>query len=474
MLTKLNKLSKSQVRGITIFNPANGSKIKELEDDTPQTVASKFQRAKAAQKALHAMPLEHKIEIMNKFGESLTKNAKQLGEIMTSETGKPHRFAVGEINATSDRVKFFVSHVKEALADKVVKVDGTMTETIKREPLGVIANISAWNYPYFVGSNVYVPALLTGNTVLYKPSEYASLSGLKMAELLYDAGVPKDAFIPIIGGGSIGNELLKQPINGVFFTGSYATGVKINQAVASKLLPKVQLELGGKCPAYIHYDVDVKAAAEATSDGAFFNNGQSCCAVERIYVHEKIYDNFVKEFVESVKSFKMGDPMGDGVYFGPLTRPQQAQVLKEQIADAVSKGAKLLLGGTQKEGGSEHSVYFNPTVLVNVNHNMQVMREESFGPIIGIQKVSSPEEAISLMNDSLYGLTASVYTKDQKVADSVLTQMDSGTAYWNCCDRVSPFLPWSGRKQSGVGLTLSVEGITTFTQPKGYHKRSPQ
>jgi acyl-CoA reductase-like NAD-dependent aldehyde dehydrogenase len=342
-----------------------------------------------------------------------------------------------------------------------------MQERIAHEPLGVIANISAWNYPYFVGSNVFVPALLAGNTVLYKPSEFATLTGLAIAEMLHESGIPKDVFIPVIGAGSVGAELLKQPINGVFFTGSYATGAKIAEAASRKMI-KTQLELGGKDPSYVCDDANVKSAAESTADGAFYNNGQSCCSVERIYVHAKVYDAFVDAFLATVRGFVVGDPMDDKTYIGPLTRGAQVQFLEKQIADAKAKGAKLLCGGARiKRPG----YYFEPTVLVGVDHKMELMREESFGPIIGIQRVSSDEEALKLMNDTEYGLTAGVYTRDRDRAARILSEVNSGSVYWNCCDRVSPRLPWSGRGHSGIGATLSTYGIQTFLQPKAWHLR---
>jgi len=371
------------------------------------------------------------------------------------------------VNATVTRTKFFIDNVERALAPQVVYDEGGMKEMIVREPLGLVANISAWNYPFFVGTNVLVPALLTGNAVLYKPSEYSSMTGLNIVEMLHQAGF-EHAVQSVIGGGQVGAHILKSGINGVFFTGSYATGKKIAETVAGDMI-KVQLELGGKDPVYVHSDADAKNAAEGLADGAMYNTGQSCCSVERIYVHKSIAKQFIEHFVQTVDSFKMGDPLDKSTYIGPLTRAAQLDVLDAQVKDALAKGAKLLRGG--KRVANSPGNFYEPTVLVNVNNSMEVMKEESFGPIIGIQEVSSPEEATTLMNDSVYGLTAGVFTKDEKIAMQVLGNVNSGTAYWNCCDRVSPRLPWSGRGHSGVGLTLSLEGITTFTQPKAYHLR---
>jgi acyl-CoA reductase-like NAD-dependent aldehyde dehydrogenase len=344
-----------------------------------------------------------------------------------------------------------------------------MHERITHEPLGVIANISAWNYPYFVGANVFVPALLAGNSVLYKPSEYATLTGLEIGNLLHAAGVPQDVFQVIVGAGEAGAALLAQPVEGVFFTGSYATGAKIAQAIGPRMI-RLQLELGGKDPTYVCEDVEVATAAASLADGAMYNTGQSCCSVERIYVHEKVHDAFVEAFVGEVKGFRIGDPTDESSYIGPLTRAPQLDVLEAQVADAKAKGARLLTGGRRIDPPGH---WFEPTVFSHVNHGMALMREESFGPIIGIQKVASDDEALRLMNDTEYGLTAGVYTKDAARAERILARVQAGSVYWNCCDRVSPRLPWSGVKHSGIGLTLSTYGIETFTRAKAWHLRTP-
>lgn len=285
-----------------------------------------------------------------------------------------------------------------------------------------------------------------------------------MARYLHESGVPADVFQVICGMGDAGAALLAQPIDGIFFTGSVATGRKIAEAAAKKFI-KVQLELGGKDPAYITDDVDVKAAAEATADGAMYNTGQSCCSVERIYVHEKIYDEFMRHFKATVDSFKLGDPENNETYIGALTRGKLAlDFLKGQIDDAVAKGGRIVCGGAQANTAS--GVYLAPTVVEQANHEMAIMREESFGPVIGIMKVKDDGEAQKLMNDTEYGLTAAVYCRDQMRAKKILSGVNAGSAYINCCDRVSPRLPWSGRGVSGVGLTLSTYGIETFTRPK--------
>ena len=454
---------------LKITNPANGNTIAELAIDTPASVAAKHRAARAAQRAWAARPLEHRLACIRRFRDGIISHQERLAAILTSEVGKPIRQSRNELNGLLGRIDFFLGAAGETLAARTVFDADGMQERITHEPLGVIANVSAWNYPYFVGANVFVPALLTGNSVLYKPSEYATLTGLEIGNLLHAAGVPQDVFQVIVGAGEAGAALLAQPVDGVFFTGSYATGAKIAQAVGPRMI-RLQLELGGKDPTYVCEDVDVAAAAASLADGAMYNTGQSCCSVERIYAHEKVHDAFVEAFVREVRAFRIGDPTDDSSYIGALTRAPQLDVLEAQVADAKAKGARLLVGGRRLDPPGH---WFEPTVFSHVNHDMALMREESFGPIIGIQKVAGDDEAVRLMNDTEYGLTAGVYTRDAARAERVLAQVNAGSVYWNCCDRVSPRLPWSGVKHSGIGLTLSTYGIETFTRPKAWHLRAP-
>ncbi len=455
---------------LKIINPATGVQIKEVPTDNHGSIAEKFRRSQSAQPLWADAPLAQRLEVIRKFRGILEQEKEDLARILTSEVGKPISQSRNEIQGTLGRIDFFLENTPGAIKDQTVFSDtaGRMEEVISHEPLGVIANISAWNYPYFVGSNVFIPALLTGNSVLYKPSEFATLTGLAITERLHRAGVPPDAFTPILGDGSVGADLLKHEINGVFFTGSYPTGRKIAESVAGRMI-KTQFELGGKDPVYVCEDADVKAAAEGLADGAFYNNGQSCCAVERLYIHASIYDAFVEHFVATVRGFVVGDPMGEKTYIGPLTRKAQLNILKQQVSDAKEKGARLLVGGQAIEKGVGY--YFQPTVFADVNHKMELMREESFGPLIGLQKVKDDSEAIELINDTPYGLTAGVYTPNKTRAKALLARAKSGSVYWNCCDRVSPRLPWSGRGHSGIGATLSIYGIQAFVQPKGWHLR---
>ncbi len=453
---------------LKIYNPATGEVLKELQEDSREAVQQKLEKAKAAQKSWANVPLKKRIEAIAAFDKLLESNISALALTLTREVGKPIKQSHNEINGAKRRIKFFLENSEKWLSDETVYAETGLTEKIAFEPLGVLANISAWNYPYLVGTNVFVPALIAGNAVLYKPSEFSTLTGLEIGRLLHEAGVPKDVFQVVVGAKDAGEALLDLPLNGYYFTGSYKTGQYIYERVAPKMVP-CQLELGGKDPLYVPNDnKDVKAVAAASADGAFYNNGQSCCAVERIYVNEKIYDDFVKYFVEEVKSFKAGNPESEDIYIGAVTRKPQVDFLQKQVEDAVQKGAKVATGGKKVEGKGNH---FEPTVLVDVNHSMSVMKDESFGPIIGIQKVKDDAEAIQLMQDTEYGLTAAVYCDSKEAAEKILKQIDSGTVYWNCCDRVSANLPWSGRGHSGFGATLSYLGIRAFVKPKAYHLR---
>jgi acyl-CoA reductase-like NAD-dependent aldehyde dehydrogenase len=453
---------------LAIHNPATGEKIAEVPADDAHSVAQKAARARAAQPEWAARSLTERKACIAHFRDGVVRDLESLAATMTRETGKPIKMSRNELNGLLGRIDFFQKEVDMTVATETVFDEGGMKERIEHLPLGVVGNISAWNYPWFVGCNVIVPALLTGNAVLYKPSEYATLTGLEIGRLLHQAGVPQDVFTPLVGAGPVGAALLEQKLDGLFFTGSYATGARIAQAVGSRFI-KLQLELGGKDPTYVCDDADPKTAAESLADGAMYNTGQSCCSVERIYVHEKIHDAFVAAFVETVKGFKTGDPMREDTYIGAITRAAQLDVLDAQIADAKAKGATLHVGGQRLPGPGN---WYAPTVFGNVNHAMELMKEESFGPVIGIQKVDSDDEAVRLMNDTRYGLTAGVYTPDGERAHSLLARVNAGSVYWNCCDRVSPRLPWSGFGDSGVGLTLSRYGIQTFTRPRAWHLRS--
>jgi acyl-CoA reductase-like NAD-dependent aldehyde dehydrogenase len=452
-----------------IIDPSSDAVLGEVTEDDPAGIKDKVGRARRAQAEWARTPYAERAEIMRRFRGLLADHEEALAKTLTSEMGKPISQSKNELKAVLGRIDFFLDHTAKELTDEVVLEEGGLEERIGFEPLGVVANVSAWNYPYFVGANVFVPALLTGNAVVYKPSELATLSGLEIARLLRESGVPEDVFLPVVGDGAVGAALVDQAVDAVFFTGSAATGKRIAQALAPRLV-KLGLELGGKDPVYVASDVDPAKAAAAVADGAFYNTGQSCCAVERVYVEQPIWEPFLEAFLHEVRGFKLGDPSDPQTYIGPLARREaQLEHLERQVADASAKGAIVRLGG---ERVARHGYYFEPTVLIDVTHEMIVMREESFGPIIGLMAVGSDAEATQLMNDTEYGLTAGVYSKSRARAESILRELQVGSAYWNCCDRVSPRLPWSGRRDSGIGCTLSTYGIETFLKPKAWHLRA--
>jgi acyl-CoA reductase-like NAD-dependent aldehyde dehydrogenase len=452
-----------------VFNPATGELLQELPADDAAAVQRKAAAARRAQPAWAALPFADRLHTIQRFRAAVVAQLEALAQTLTREVGKPITQSRNELNGLLPRLDFFLEQSEGAVRDEHVFNGGGMHEQISHAPLGVVANISAWNYPWFVGCNVIVPALLTGNAVLYKPSEYATLTGLAITRLLHESGVPADVMVALVGGGEVGAALLEQRLDGVFFTGSHATGMRIAGAVGTRFNTRLQLELGGKDPMYVRADADPKAAAESLADGAMYNTGQGCCSVERIYVHESLHDAFVRHFVATVQGMKAGDPADETTYIGAITRAPQLALLEAQVADALRKGATLETGGHRLPGPGNR---FEPTVLTNVNHTMDVMRDESFGPIVGIQKVAGDAEALALMNDTRYGLTAGVYSADEAKAHELLAQVNAGTVYWNCCDRVSPRLPWSGVGDSGVGLTLSTYGIQAFTRPKAWHLRS--
>jgi len=458
---------------IKVVNPATGAVIRDVAEDSAEAVARKFARAARAQKQWARVRIDDRKACLARFGQLAQARIEDLAATLSGEMGKPITQSRNEIKGLQARIDFFLANVHKVLSEEEAAADGDgrMEEKISYEPIGVIGNISAWNYPFFVGSNVFVPALLTGNAVLYKPSEFASLTGLAIGELMQEAGVPADVFQLVMGGGAAGAALLDQPLAGVFFTGSYATGRKVAESAARHLM-RVQLELGGKDPVYVCDDVaDVEKVAAGVADGAFYNNGQSCCAVERVYVHQRVHDRFLEAFAAEVKGFVVGDPMDEKTYIGPVARPAHLAVLEAQVADARAKGGRMLCGGARLD---RPGFYFAPTVFADANHQMDLMREETFGPLIGIQKVASDDEALALMNDTEYGLTASVFCADRERGARILSQVNAGSAYWNCCDRVSPRLPWSGRGHSGMGSTLGLAGIRAFVQPKAWHLRTPR
>lgn len=453
-----------------VTNPATAKVIKEIQEDRASSISAKHALARKAFKVLSGINLDERLGVIKAFCEILSANKDQFAWDLCQEVGKPIVEAEAEIEAAIGKCEFFIKNSGDLLRPKKVNEANGTEEYIEYEPLGVIACISAWNYPFLVAINVLIPGLIAGNAILYKPSEHSPSSGENIAKALWQAlaqtSAPKDVLQLIQGGSRCGEALCELSLDGYFFTGSYRTGARIAQMVAPKLVP-LGLELGGKDPLYVTDEVDsIAEVAAAVVSGVFYNNGQSCCSVERVYVNEKIYDEFLSLFVEKTKNLILGPSTNRDTEIGAVTRKEHIPFLKEQIKDALEKGAKLECGGEELAlAGS----YFTPTVFSRTNHQMRLMKEETFGPLVGVQKVSGDQEAIELMNDTDYGLTSSVYTSNRERGEKILRQINSGTGYLNCCDRVSSYLPWSGRKNSGLGTTLSAHGLYAFCAPKGLH-----
>ena len=450
---------------LEVRNPATGDLVRSVAITEAGEIVQKIARARAAQPAWAARPYAERAATLAAFRTLLHDEMEECARLTTAEVGKPIREARNEVRAVLERIDWNVAHVGEVLAPQVVTSSDGLEERITYEPVGVVAHISAWNYPYFVGLGSIVPALLAGNAVCYKPSEHATLTGLRIVDLMHRSGIPVDVVHAIVGAGPTGAALVDADIDLVCFTGSYPTGRRVAAAAAERLL-RVQLEMGGKDPAYVCDDVDVEGAALAVAEGAFYNAGQSCSATERVYVHEAIWDDFVAAFAEVVSEYRVGDPTDETTDMGPLARAAQIDVLESQLAEAVQRGAKVLCGGDRIDRPGN---WFAPTVVVDVPDDAALMRDESFGPVVGVVRVRDDREAVQRMDDTDFGLGAAVFTTDRDRAERVLAQLDVGNAYWNAADRSCVRLPWSGRRHSGVGTSMSESGVRAFVREKAWH-----
>ncbi|MDH5435463.1 MAG: aldehyde dehydrogenase family protein, partial [Gammaproteobacteria bacterium] len=372
----------------------------------------------------------------------------------------------------AERARYMIRIAERKLATIDCNDQQGFNRYIQREPLGTIFSIVPWNYPYLTAVNAVIPAIMAGNSVIMKPSSQTPLTAERLAQAFLEAGLPEGVFQYLYLSHDKTESLVQHPeINFVCFTGSVGGGLKINQA-ASNHFVGVGLELGGKDPAYVRADADIDYSVENLVDGAFFNSGQSCCGIERIYVHEDIYDSFIHKYADLVRQYKLGDPSDPEVTLGPMVNARSADLVRKQIAEAVDKGAMPLIDAALFDLAKTEGPYLAPQVLVDVDHSMSVMRDESFGPVVGIMKVGTDDEAIELMNDSDFGLTASVWTKDEMTAIQIGNQVQTGTFFMNRCDYLDPALAWVGIKNTGRGCTLSEIGYEQLTRPKSFHLKS--
>ncbi|CAG8634261.1 14520_t:CDS:10 [Funneliformis mosseae] len=448
---------------------------------TTEEVNTAIERSYAAFQSWKKVPVKERVQILSKFVDAFVAKKENIAMELTLQMGRPIKYAPSEINGTEERARYMISIAEESLKDVEISDSDKpgFKRFIRKESLGPILIIAAWNYPYLISVNGVVPALLAGNTVILKQSSQTPLCAERFAEAFKEAGLPDYVFQILHMSHSDAEKAIKSPLIAfVNFTGSVEGGREIQRAASTKFIA-TGLELGGKDPAYVRYDADIDYAAEQLVDGSFFNSGQCCCAIERIYVHEKVYDQFIQKFVELIKHYKLGDPTEPDTTLGPMVRTKAAEFVRKQIEEAVSQGAKTLIDIKLFPQDKKNTPYMAPQVLVNVDHSMRVMTEESFGPVIGIMKVSSDEEAIRLMNDSEFGLTASIWTKDHDAALVVGNEIDTGTWFMNRCDSknidmfdfidLDPALAWVGVKNSGRGCTLSRFGFDYLTRPKSFH-----
>ncbi len=455
----------SQPHSLEVRDPASGALVRSVAITEAGEVEQKVARARKAMPAWAALAYGERAAVLRRFRDLLEREVEECARITTGEVGKPIRQSRNEVHAVLERIDWNIEHAGTLIEPRVVSSGDGLEERITYEPLGVVAHVSAWNYPYFVGLNSIVPAMLAGNAVCYKPSEHATLTGLRLVDLLHRAGVPVDVLHVVVGGGPTGAALVEADVDMICFTGSHATGQRVARAAAERMV-RVQLELGGKDASYVCDDVDIADAAVAVAEGAFYNGGQSCSATERVYVHAAVWDAFVEVFVDAVRSYRLGDPADETTDIGPLARAAQLDLLDAQVADALARGARLLCGGGRIDRPGN---WFEPTVLVDVPDEAALMREETFGPVIGVARVRDDAEAVARMDDTEYGLGAAVFTRDRSRAERLLAGLEVGNAYWNTADRSCVRLPWSGRRASGLGVSMSESGVRALVREKAWH-----
>ena len=452
---------------ITCISPIDGSVFAE-RDALPLEAAKKVvATARSAQKSWAARPLADRIALVQagvkRLGEMNDEIVPELAHMM----GRPTRYG-GEFGGVAERTDYMSDIAAEALAPIVIEDSDTFSRQIRREPHGVVLVIAPWNYPYLTAINTISPALIAGNTVIIKHASQTLVVGERMVQAFVEAGVPADVFQNIYLDHDTTSDLIAAgSFNFINFTGSVGGGQAMERAAAGTFTP-LGLELGGKDPGYVMEDADLDAAVDTLMDAAMFNSGQCCCGIERIYVTESLYDTFVEKAVALVSKYKLGNPLDADTTIGPMANVRFADEVRAQIAEAVADGAKTMIDPVlfpEDDGGT----YLMPQILTNVDHSMRVMRDESFGPVVGIMKVSSDDEAIRLMNDSEFGLTCSLWTNDPARAETIGQQIETGTVFMNRADYLDPALCWTGCKNTGRGGALSVIGFQNLTRPKSYH-----
>ncbi|MCB9729170.1 MAG: aldehyde dehydrogenase family protein [Deltaproteobacteria bacterium] len=458
-------------QSLTITNPWTGEPAFELPLDDPAAVDAKVRAARAAADRWASTTLDTRLALVERFIEVAGRERDTLALEISRQMGKPVAEARGEVGTMIGRARMMMALAPDALADRGGAQGDGIRRTLLKEPLGVVLDIAAWNYPLLIAVNVVVPAVLAGDAVLLKHASQTARVGLWFERAFAAAEAPAGLVTAVTVRGRDARGLVQHPlVDGVFFTGSTAAGRTVYQHVAQREQGFIDagLELGGKDPAYVRADMPLDIAVPNLVEGAFYNAGQSCCAVERIYVHRSLYADFVDAYVEQARRWTIGDPTADGTLIGALATPETLETLDAQVSDAVAKGARLLLGGERPAGPGWR---YPATVVADATHAMSLMTEESFGPVIGIAAVEDDAEALRLMNDTVYGLTASIWTADHHVGGALARRVRAGTVFVNRCDYVDPSLPWTGFGDSGKGVTLSALGFDQLTRARGLHVR---
>lgn len=453
-----------------IISPIDGSVIAERELADDARVEEVLSAATAARAGWHATSLDERIRLCEALVQWLIDHVEDIAPEISQQMGRPVRYTPNEIlRGAQERARHMMSIAGENLADIAVpQVDG-FTKFIRREPVGTVLIVAPWNYPYLTAINSLVPALLSGNTVIMKHASQTLLCAERFSQACDAVGFPAGVFQHIHASHSHVERMISDSrISFVVFTGSVNGGAAMERAAVGRFIG-VGTELGGKDPSYVRADADIPYAIGENVDGAFFNSGQSCCGIERIYVHDSVYDQFVEGFVDLTKQYVLGNPMDVSTTIGPMVNATAAEFVRGQVAAAIAGGARALVNESHFPASAPGTAYMGPTVLVDVNHSMDIMREESFGPVIGIMRVRDDAEAIRLMNDSPYGLTCSVWTSDIAAAENIGNQLETGTVFMNRCDYVDPALVWTGVKDTGSGIALSSLGFSPYVRPKSFH-----
>jgi len=451
---------------LKLVNPSTGETFRELTYHLWDEVKTQLIIADKTQKEWKNSSIESRIQLVQNAMDYFKSNSDIIAQDITRQMGKPISQSKNEVKGAIHRAEICCSLAQDALQDITLPEKEDYQRFICREPLGVVLDIAAWNYPLLIAVNVVVPAILAGNVIAIKHSSLTPLCAIAFQEAFEHAGAPKGLVTSLIMDHKTTEKAIHSGlIHHLAFTGSVNGGREV-QTISSSQFIDVGLELGGKDPAYIREDANIESAVTGVMDGVFYNGGQSCCAVERIYVYETRFDEFVEKAIQFMNKLKIGDPMNENTDLGPMAQESGIKTVAKQLKDATNKGAKIIHHPGPLPDGEK---FLLPAILTNVDHDMEIMMEETFGPIIGIMAVKSDEEAIRHMNDSPYGLTASVWTNDAEKAVEIGNRIETGTFFMNSCDYLDPYLPWVGVKNSGKGCTLSTLGIQQLTRPKGYN-----